>query len=77
MKRSIAELLESDAMKGLVVTSLLTSAVLIGPTTGVAQTLKVGAAAEVLTADDAMVIGGGIGPGKATARRASCGPPPL
>ena len=27
--------------------------------------LKAGAAAEVLTADDAMVIGGGIGPGKA------------
>ncbi len=30
-----------------------------------AQDLKVGAAAEVLSADDAMVIGGGIGPGKA------------
>jgi neutral ceramidase len=30
-----------------------------------AQELKAGAAAEVLTADDAMVIGGGIGPGKA------------
>jgi neutral ceramidase len=30
-----------------------------------AQDLKVGAAAEVLIADDAMVIGGGIGPGKA------------
>lgn len=30
-----------------------------------AQDLKAGAAAEVLTADDAMVIGGGIGPGKA------------
>jgi neutral ceramidase len=31
----------------------------------VAQDLKVGAAAEVLVADDSMVIGGGIGPGKA------------
>jgi len=31
----------------------------------VAQDLKVGAAAEALVADDAMVIGGGIGPGKA------------
>jgi hypothetical protein len=30
-----------------------------------AQELKAGAAAEVLTADDAMVIGGGIGPGRA------------
>jgi neutral ceramidase len=30
-----------------------------------AQELKAGAAAEVLSADDAMVIGGGIGPGKA------------
>jgi neutral ceramidase len=30
-----------------------------------AQELKAGAAAEVLTADDAMIIGGGIGPGKA------------
>jgi neutral ceramidase len=30
-----------------------------------AQALKAGAAAEVLSADDAMVIGGGIGPGKA------------
>ncbi len=33
------------------------------PTT--AQELKAGAAAEILSADDAMVIGGGIGPGKA------------
>jgi len=33
--------------------------------TAVAQELKVGAVAEVLTADDAMVVGGGIGPGKA------------
>jgi len=31
----------------------------------VASELKAGAAAEVLTADDTMVIGGGIGPGKA------------
>ena len=31
----------------------------------IAQELKAGAAAEVLSADDAMVIGGGIGPGKA------------
>jgi neutral ceramidase len=30
-----------------------------------AQDLKAGAAAEILSADDAMVIGGGIGPGKA------------
>jgi neutral ceramidase len=30
-----------------------------------AQELKAGAAAEILSADDAMVIGGGIGPGKA------------
>jgi hypothetical protein len=30
-----------------------------------AQELKVGAAAEILTADDTMVIGGGIGPGRA------------
>src|SRR5262245_34307720 len=35
-------------------------------TTVVAQELKAGAAAENLAADDAMVIGGGIGPGKAT-----------
>src|SRR5262245_24823295 len=30
-----------------------------------AQELKAGAAAEILAADDGMVIGGGIGPGKA------------
>jgi neutral ceramidase len=38
---------------------------LIPTTTASAQELKAGAAAEVLVADDAMVIGGGIGPGKA------------
>jgi neutral ceramidase len=58
-------MLELDVMKGLLLTFLLISALLAGPTTVVAQKLKAGAAAEVLTADDAMVIGGGIGPGKA------------
>ena len=52
-------------MKSLSVATLLTSAVLSWPATVVAQDLKVGAAAEILEADDAMVIGGGIGPGKA------------
>jgi neutral ceramidase len=41
-----------------------------------AQELKAGAAVEVLAADDAMIIGGGIGPGKANGQegelRASC-----
>ena len=41
-------------------------AALIGGAPAAAQELKAGAAAEALTADDAMVIGGGIGPGKAS-----------
>ncbi len=45
---------------------LVTILVSLGPATNAAaQELKAGAAAEILTADDAMVIGGGIGPGKA------------
>ena len=36
--------------------------------------LKVGAAAVEIEADDGMVIGGGIHPGRAPDRRASCGP---
>ncbi len=56
---------ESDAMKCLFVSLLFTAVLLIVPTWLIAQDLKVGAAAEILAADDAMVIGGGIGPGKA------------
>ena len=40
-------------------------AALVCGSSGGAQELKAGAAAEILAADDAMVIGGGIGPGKA------------
>jgi hypothetical protein len=40
-------------------------AALAGTPPAAAQGLKAGAAAEALSADDAMVIGGGIGPGKA------------
>jgi neutral ceramidase len=58
-------MLEADTMKGFLFTSTLTWLILVWSTPIIAQELKVGAAAEVLAADDAMVIGGGIGPGKA------------
>ena len=46
--------------------ALLTAALVLGPAlTAAAGDLKAGAAAEDFAADDAMVIGGGIGPGKA------------
>ena len=44
--------------------SLILAAAIVPPALH-ADELKVGAAAAVLVADDAMVIGGGIGPGKA------------
>jgi neutral ceramidase len=57
---------ESEVRNALL-TSLIVSglAVICGSPTVSAQELKAGAGAEVLTADDTMVIGGGIGPGKA------------
>jgi neutral ceramidase len=52
-------------MKVWPLTSTLTLLILFCSTPIIAQELKVGAVAQALTADDAMVIGGGIGPGKA------------
>lgn len=52
-------------MKPIAIASAAILGILIAARVAPAQGLQAGAAAEPLTADDSMVIGGGIGPGKA------------
>ncbi len=52
-------------MKPIAIASAAILGILIATRAATAQGLQAGAAAELLTADDSMVIGGGIGPGKA------------
>ena len=54
-----------NGSRGLRVFLALVCAATVSGAARAADGLRAGAAAEILAADDAMVIGGGIGPGKA------------